>query len=58
MEIVSGAAVERDAGRMSVNEYAHVRWHLDGRVAAPAFEGVQKERSRKGGKEGSGVIRF
>jgi hypothetical protein len=32
---------EKEAGRMGVDEFAHVIWHLNGRVGIPDFEGVR-----------------
>ena len=29
---------EKEAGRISPDEYAHIEWHLNGRVGSPAFE--------------------
>lgn len=29
---------EKQAGRISNNEYAYINWHLDGRVGIPAFD--------------------
>jgi|GEM_PF-4718433 len=29
---------EKQAGRISNNEYAYINWHLDGRVGPPAFD--------------------
>lgn len=29
---------EKQAGRISNNEYAYINWHLDGRVGLPAFD--------------------
>lgn len=54
---------ERQAGRMTTNEYAHVLWQLDGRRSHPALEGgttkykrggrkmVHRTAPRRGGKE-------
>jgi hypothetical protein len=33
---------EKEAGRISSNEYAHILWHLDGRVGKPNLPGWSK----------------
>ena len=46
--------VEKNAGRISPNEYAHIDWHLKGRKGIPQFErGKVKKR-----KNGSTSIKF
>lgn len=40
--------IEKEAGRISPNEYAHIDWHLKGRHGIPQFEGGKVKKRKNG----------